>query len=75
LLEFDTPQALLSNVDSQFSSLVKQTGLAEAGHLRMIANGTKSNGQQNEETVIYNEKSLEDASETDPLLTSPYVVI
>jgi len=68
LLEFDTPQALLSDVNSQFSSLVEQTGLAEAGHLRMIANGGKSNSQQNEETVIYNETVLEDDSETDSLI-------
>jgi ATP-binding cassette subfamily C (CFTR/MRP) protein 1 len=38
LLEFDSPHVLLSQYESQFSSLVEQTGVAEAKHLRMLAN-------------------------------------
>ncbi len=74
-MEFDTPQALLLDRNSQFSSLVKQTGSGEAEHLRLKANGVKSNGQENEETVVYDEMSVEDGSETDPLLTSLHPVI
>jgi len=70
LLEFDSPQSLLSNGDSQFSSLVQQTGLDEAEHLRMLANVSKTNAHRNEEVVICNEKSLEDYIETDPLISS-----
>jgi hypothetical protein len=74
-LEFDTPQALLSDTNSQFSSLVKQTGSGEAEHLRLKANGVKSNGRENEKTVVYDEMPVEDDSETDPLLTSLHPVI
>jgi hypothetical protein len=74
-LEFDTPQALLSDENSQFSSLVEQTGSGEAEHLRSIATGIKSNEQENEETVIDNEMFLEDGNETDPLLISLHSVI
>jgi len=37
LLEFDSPHVLLSNRESQFVSLVEQTGSAEAEYLRMLA--------------------------------------
>ncbi len=67
-MEFDTPQPLLSDAKSQFSSLVKQTGSGEAAHLRLIASGVKSNGQENDETVIDNEMSLDDDSETDSFI-------
>ncbi len=70
LLEFDSPQSLLSNGDSQFSSLVRQTGLGEAEHLRMLANVSKTNAQRSEEVVIGNDKSLEDYIDTDPLISS-----
>jgi hypothetical protein len=42
LLEFDTPAALLKNDRSEFSMLVKQTGTAEAEHLRMMADNVAS---------------------------------
>ncbi len=37
LLEFDSPDVLLSNSESQFASLVDQSGAGEAEHLRMLA--------------------------------------
>ncbi len=74
-MEFDTPEALLSDANSEFSSLVEQTGVAESGHLRLLANGDKSNAQQNQETISYDETALEDTSETDPFLTSIETVI
>ncbi len=67
LLEFGSPQSLLSNGNSQFSSLVRQTGLGEAEHLRTLANVSKTNAQRNE---VCNDKSLEDYIETDPLISS-----
>lgn len=36
---------LLSDSTSHFTSLVQQTGLAEAEHLRRLADVTKANGQ------------------------------
>ncbi|CAF1384435.1 unnamed protein product [Rotaria sordida] len=38
LVEFDSPQVLLSNANSYFTSLVEQTGAAEAEYLRTLAN-------------------------------------
>ncbi len=67
-MEFDTPQALLSDANSQFSSFVKQTGSGEAEYLRSIVNGANSNDPQYEETAISNEMLLDDGSETDSLL-------
>ena len=40
MLEFDTPDVLLSDSESQFSTLVEQTGVAEAEHLRALAKTT-----------------------------------
>ena len=37
LLEFDAPDVLLSDSESEFSTLVKQTGVAEAEHIRALA--------------------------------------
>ncbi|UJR34945.1 hypothetical protein I4U23_027723 [Adineta vaga] len=49
LLEFDSPNALLSNPTSHFTSLVEQAGTTEAEHLRMLVN-VVSNNHTNEET-------------------------
>ncbi|CAF4642637.1 unnamed protein product, partial [Rotaria socialis] len=38
LVEFDTPETLLSDVQSHFAILVEQTGTNEADYLRTIAN-------------------------------------
>ncbi|CAF4095187.1 unnamed protein product, partial [Rotaria magnacalcarata] len=37
LLEFDSPYALLHNSESEFTSLIDQTGAAESDHLRELA--------------------------------------
>ncbi|CAF1183386.1 unnamed protein product [Adineta steineri] len=41
LVEFDSPQVLLSNTNSQFTLLVEQTGIAEAEYLRTLANSSE----------------------------------
>jgi len=58
-LEYDSPINLLSNENSSFSSLVEQTGTAEAEHLRRLATHQVEMTSENEETFV---------SETDPLL-------
>jgi hypothetical protein len=70
VLEFDTPQALLFDANSQFTSLVKQSGSSEAEHLRRLANVSKTGAQQRQEIVAADEKFLEYVSETEPFLTS-----
>ncbi|CAF4743672.1 unnamed protein product [Rotaria sp. Silwood1] len=64
LLEFDSPKILLSNPNSHFASLVEQAGVAEAEHLRTLANmkSTKDNHNLDQELLL-------DSKETDPLLT------
>jgi len=64
-LEYDSPINLLSNENSSFSSLVEQTGTAEAEHLRRLA--TRQVKAQTEK----NSTSVDDeifVSENDPLL-------
>lgn len=39
LIEFNTPQQLLSNADSMFSGMVQSTGAANARHLHRIVMG------------------------------------
>ncbi len=76
VLEFDSPQSLLSDENSQFSSLVRQAGSSEAEYLRTLVNVTKSNGEQTQEGVIHDDgNALEQDSETDPLLSSNKIVI
>lgn len=75
LLEFDTPQALLANRNSQLTLLVDQTTPAEAEHLRKLAENAKSNRIFNQEVIVDNEKPLEEIAETDPLLTPVHTVI
>jgi hypothetical protein len=69
-LEFDTPQALLLDANSQFSSLVEQTGAAEAEYLRSLANMGSSNGKSTEQRLNddKNDELLSDNAETDPLI-------
>ncbi|CAF3989329.1 unnamed protein product [Rotaria sp. Silwood2] len=70
ILEFDTPRGLLSNINSQFSSFVKQTGPAEAEHLRTLATNIKFNTENNQEIFSNNETSLGHDHETVPLISS-----
>ncbi len=69
-MEFDTPQALLLDANSQFSSLVEQTGAAEAEYLRSLANMGSSNGKSTEQRLNddKNDELLSDNAETDPLI-------
>ena len=70
VLEFDTPQVLLSDMNSQFCSLVQQTGIAEAEHLRMLANIVKSEVKHNARKDNENEfdDALHNDNENDPLI-------
>jgi hypothetical protein len=61
VLEFDTPSILLSNENSYFISLVKQSGPAEAEYLRILAN------RKNQEIII-DDELIPSVNETDPLL-------
>ncbi|CAF5177674.1 unnamed protein product, partial [Rotaria sp. Silwood1] len=70
VLEFDTPQALLSDRNSQFNSFVKQTGISEAEHLRTLANNARSNIEKNQDIFLYNETLLENDHETDSLIST-----
>lgn len=68
ILEFDTPTALLSNPNSQFTQLVEQTGTAESEYLRNLANiSTKVIKKENQSSNSDDESTPE---ETDPLLSS-----
>ena len=67
VLEFETPEVLLSNARSHFSSLVDQSGVGEAEHLRMLVKNVKKY-QQEEEGGIVNDTTKEEPDETDSLL-------
>jgi len=69
-LEFDTPQALLSDVNSQLSSLVEQTGGAEAEHLRLLANVASTKMKSNDQKLIDNQDDnlKSDSGENEPLI-------
>ncbi len=64
LLEFDAPSVLLSNPNSHFTSLVEQTGAAEAEHLRTLAKKVKH------PTFNSDDELLEKDNENDPLISS-----
>jgi hypothetical protein len=69
-LEFDTPQALLSDENSQLSSLVEQTGGAEAEHLRLLANVTSTKMKSNDQKLMDNQDDnlKSDSGENEPLI-------
>ncbi len=69
-MEFDTPQALLSDVNSQLSSLVEQTGGAEAEHLRLLANVASTKMKSNDQKLMdYQDDNLKsDSGENEPLI-------
>ena len=54
--------------NSQLSSLVKETGSAEAKYLRMLSEDDKSNSQENVETLGGNDEIFEEDGENNPLL-------
>jgi ATP-binding cassette subfamily C (CFTR/MRP) protein 4 len=69
LLEFDKPDVLLSDPTSHFSSLVKQAGVAEAEHLRALANTAASAVELKHEKLNLDDEPTEDNTENDPLLS------
>ncbi|CAF3694293.1 unnamed protein product [Adineta steineri] len=70
LLEFDTPDELLSNPSSQFAMLVEQSGPAEAEYLRSLARATIIHSQLEEDKLNCNDDFSEYNNEDDPLLLS-----
>jgi hypothetical protein len=70
LLEFDSPDVLLSDSESQFSSLVNQAGVAEAEHLRMLASAASKKLKSTDQKLDNHQDddlALE-AGENDPLI-------
>jgi ABC-type proline/glycine betaine transport system ATPase subunit len=70
LLEFDAPNVLLSNPNSHFTSLVEQTGAAEAEHLRTLASVSSTDMKVEHQTFNSADELLEENNEHDPLLSS-----
>ncbi|UJR14779.1 hypothetical protein I4U23_001767 [Adineta vaga] len=72
LVEFDSPEVLLSDNQSYFTALVKQAGPAEAEYLRTLANSRTSYDKQKQNNdILEDETSAEDIDvETDPLIIS-----
>jgi hypothetical protein len=70
LLEFDSPDALLSDSESQFASLVEQTGAAEAEHLRLLASAVSKKVKSTDQKLADNkdDELLSDNAENDPLI-------
>ncbi|CAF5080057.1 unnamed protein product [Rotaria sp. Silwood1] len=70
LIEFDSPQVLLSNDYSQFTLLVEQTGEAEAEYLRTLANSSESYTRRKQEIYNLDDESPLETNEMDPLVPS-----
>lgn len=70
-MEFDSPQILLTNSESQFASLVEQTGAAEAEYLRAMANVPSSKLESNNQQVndIDENASTSSIDENEPVIT------
>ncbi|XP_057833257.2 ABC transporter C family member 2 [Cryptomeria japonica] len=56
VLEFDTPENLLSDEESAFSKMVRSTGSANAQYLRNIALGVRDTGEQFENKAFENKR-------------------
>ncbi|CAF4222447.1 unnamed protein product [Rotaria sp. Silwood2] len=68
LVEFDSPQVLLSNVKSHFTLLAERTGTAEAEYLRTLANSPESYTRWKQETANLDEESKLETTEMDPFV-------
>ena len=68
VLEFARPDMLLSDSTSHFTSLVQQTGTAEAEHLRRLANSMYANGQPIQADSVASDDEYFDVDEQYPLL-------
>ena len=71
VVEFDRADVLLSKESSYFSSLVMQTGPAEAEYLRTLANSRNNFNKTSTcpTTSEFEEETKENINETDPLLS------
>ncbi|CAF2809808.1 unnamed protein product [Rotaria sp. Silwood2] len=69
LVEFDSPQVLLSNVKSHFTLLAERTGTAEAEYLRTLANSPESYKRWKQETANLDEESKLETTEMDPFVS------
>lgn len=63
LIEFDTLQALLSNPDSHFISLLEQTGPAKADYLRTLENAAAAKMKLKEQKIATGEELPLDSNE------------
>jgi ABC-type proline/glycine betaine transport system ATPase subunit len=68
ILEFDTPDALLTNPNSHFTSLIEQAGKAESEHLRKVAKNVTSTARLRRKSVDQDKNLPACSIETDPLL-------
>ncbi len=66
----------MSNCESEFTSLVEQTGAAEAEHLRLLARIASSKVKLNDEKLLHNkdDELTGDAGENDPLILKNYCI-
>lgn len=69
-MEFDSPDILLSDSESQFTSLVEQTGPIEAEHLRTLANAVARKSKLTDEKLVnHQDDELKfEGGENDPLI-------
>lgn len=70
MVEFDSPSVLLDNTQSYFSSLVEQTGAAEAEYLRRWANSHKSHAKDKRQLHESDDEIPLETNELDPLVPS-----
>ncbi|CAF5157532.1 unnamed protein product, partial [Rotaria sp. Silwood1] len=70
LVEFNSPQVLLSNDYSHISLLVEQTGAAEAKYLRTLANSIESYTRRKKEICNLDDEWTLETNEMDPLVPS-----
>ncbi|CAF4155270.1 unnamed protein product [Rotaria sordida] len=70
LVEFDSPQVLLSNDYSHFSLLVEQTGIGEAEYLRTLANSSESYTRRKQDIYNLDDEPALETTEMDPLVPS-----
>ncbi|CAF3410899.1 unnamed protein product [Rotaria socialis] len=68
LLEFDSPYALLRNSESEFTSLIDQTGAAESDHLRELAHLAALKANFNNQNFNDNNDLPSEEEETDLLM-------
>ncbi|CAF4354696.1 unnamed protein product [Rotaria socialis] len=75
MVEFDAPEVLLSNQYSYFSSLVEQTGVAEAEYLRTLANSNELHKNKKQKTFELDDETMLETNEMDPLVPSAKLLI